>query len=148
VYAEGSAAPCLGVSGALGEQAHRCSRSGGALSGADESTERARLADMARLSVAHGGSGALRLHGYGSKIFEAIQYHRISKRDTNSTNPHEFGYEFPGTEQVGRVTPCAPFVNRATEPASRGLPALPQSSQGRRPVIRTINPRPILRSLA
>src|SRR6184192_2294790 len=60
------------------------------------------------------------------KYLSAIQYHRISKRDTNFTNPHEFGYESPGTEQVGRVTPCAlPSVNHATESACRGLPALP-----------------------
>ena len=53
VHAEGRAAARVGVPGALGEQAHRCARSGGALSGTDESAERARLADMARLSVAH-----------------------------------------------------------------------------------------------
>src|SRR6266436_3403682 len=52
VHAEGCAAARVGVPGSLGQQAHRRARSGGALSGADESTERARLADMARLSVA------------------------------------------------------------------------------------------------
>src|SRR6266480_3549329 len=53
VHAEGRAAARVGVPGAVGEQADLCARSGGALSGTDESTERARLADMARLSVAY-----------------------------------------------------------------------------------------------
>src|SRR2546429_6836048 len=57
VHAKGRAAARVGVPGALGEQAHRCARSGGALSGTDESAERARLADMARLSVAHTAVG-------------------------------------------------------------------------------------------
>src|SRR6266513_1390030 len=61
VHTEGRAAARVGVPGALGEQAARCARSGGALSGTDESAERARLADMARLSVAHTAVGALRL---------------------------------------------------------------------------------------
>jgi hypothetical protein len=61
LHAEGRAAARVGVPGALGEQADRCARSGGALSGADESAERARLADMARLSVAHTAVGALRV---------------------------------------------------------------------------------------
>jgi hypothetical protein len=60
----------VGVPDELGEQAHRCARSGGALSGTDEPAERARLGDMAGLSVGHGGGGALKLHGYGSQIFE------------------------------------------------------------------------------
>src|SRR6266496_381221 len=70
VHAEGRAATRVGVPGALGEQANRCARSGGALSGTDESAERARLAGMARLSVAHTAVRALRVHGCGSKIFE------------------------------------------------------------------------------
>src|SRR5438874_10485495 len=67
VHAKGRAAARVGVPGALGEQADRCARSGGALSGTDESAERARLTDMARLSVAYTGAAALRAHGYGSK---------------------------------------------------------------------------------
>ena len=67
VHAEGRAAARVGVPGALGEQADRCARSGGTLSGTDESAERARLADMARLPVAHTAAAALRIHGYGSK---------------------------------------------------------------------------------
>src|SRR5207253_6518619 len=51
VYAEGRAAARVGVPGSLGQQAHRCARSGCAFSGAHESAERARLTDMARLSV-------------------------------------------------------------------------------------------------
>src|SRR6266478_10146138 len=70
VHAEGRAAPRVGVPDELGEQAHRCARSGGALSGTVESAERARLADVARLSVAHTTVGALRVHGYGSQIFD------------------------------------------------------------------------------
>src|SRR5947207_4481919 len=65
VHVEGRAAARMGVPGALGEQADRCARSVGALSGTDESAERARLTDMARLSVAHSAGGALSLHGYG-----------------------------------------------------------------------------------
>ena len=57
VHAKGRAAARVGVPGALGEQADRCARSGGTLSGTDESAERARLADMARLSVAHTAVG-------------------------------------------------------------------------------------------
>src|SRR5207248_9579961 len=53
VHAEGGAAASMGVSNALGEQAHRCARSCGAFSDAYESSERARLTDMARLPVAH-----------------------------------------------------------------------------------------------
>src|SRR6266480_8054797 len=52
VHVEVRAAARVGVSGTLGEQAHRRARSVGALSGTDESAERARLADVARLSVA------------------------------------------------------------------------------------------------
>src|SRR5437773_5457799 len=61
VHAKGRAAARVGVPDELGEQAHRFARSGGALSGTDESAERARLGDMAGLSVAHGGGGALSL---------------------------------------------------------------------------------------
>ena len=52
VHAQGGTAPSLGVPGALGEQAHRCARSGGAGACANQPTERARLADVAGLSVA------------------------------------------------------------------------------------------------
>src|SRR6266571_3990757 len=64
VHAEGRAAARVGVPGALGEQADRCARSGGALSGTDESAERARLADMGRLSVAQAEVTALTIHGH------------------------------------------------------------------------------------
>src|ERR1041385_4302925 len=47
VHAEGGTAPSLGVPGALGEQTHRHRRSVGAGSRANESAERARLANMA-----------------------------------------------------------------------------------------------------
>jgi len=59
VHVEGGAAPRVGVPDALGEQAHRRARFGGAFASTDESTERARLADMARLSVAHTEVAAL-----------------------------------------------------------------------------------------
>ena len=59
MHAEGGAAAGVGVPNPLGEQAHRCARSRGAFSGAHESAERARLADMARLSVAHPAVAAL-----------------------------------------------------------------------------------------
>src|SRR5947199_9559554 len=92
MHAEGGTAPSLGLPGALGEQADRCVRSGCALSGTDESAKRARLGDVARLSVAHAELGALR-------------------------GLHEFLRCFT----VGRVTPCAPpWI--ASEPACRGLP--------------------------
>src|SRR6266513_6072822 len=70
VHAQGRAAARVGVPGALGEQADRCARSGGALSGTDESAERARLADVARLSVARTTVGALRFTATVRKIFE------------------------------------------------------------------------------
>src|SRR4029434_11274704 len=66
VHAEGRAAARMGVPGALGEHADRCARSGGALSGTDESAERTRLADMAGLSVAHVAVGALKIHVWSS----------------------------------------------------------------------------------
>jgi hypothetical protein len=59
VHVESGAAPGVGVPGALGKQTHRRRRSGGARSRADESAERARLADVARLSVACHEGGAL-----------------------------------------------------------------------------------------
>ncbi len=59
VYAEGRAAARVGVPGALGEQADRRARSGCARPGTHEPAERARFADMARLSVAHTAVGAL-----------------------------------------------------------------------------------------
>ena len=52
VHAESRAASGVGVPGSLGEQAHRHRRSGGAGARTNEPTERARLADVARLSVA------------------------------------------------------------------------------------------------
>ena len=63
MYAEGSAAPCLGVPGALGEQAHWSARSCGAHPRTDEHAKCARLADVARLSVAHTELAALTVHG-------------------------------------------------------------------------------------
>src|SRR5437762_3068349 len=60
VHTESGAAPSMGVPGSLGEQTHWRTRSGGAGSRANESTERARLADVAGLSVAHAAVGALR----------------------------------------------------------------------------------------
>jgi hypothetical protein len=60
MHAESGAAPCLGVPGALGEQAHRSARSSGAHPRTDEPAERARLADVARLSVAHTEVAALK----------------------------------------------------------------------------------------
>ena len=51
---------------------------------------------------------------------------------------------------VGRVTPCTPFVASRCQrraPIYRG-PAPTSTKQGWRPVIRMINPRPILRSFA
>ncbi len=79
VHAKGRAAARMGVPGALGEQAHRCARSGGALSGTDESAKCARLADVARLSVAHGGGRALRLHVWSS-AFRRLQLISIHVR--------------------------------------------------------------------
>jgi hypothetical protein len=52
VHTESGAAPGMGLPGALGEQAHRHRRPDGAGPRADESAERARLADVARLPVA------------------------------------------------------------------------------------------------
>src|SRR4029450_6863510 len=69
VYAEGRAAARMGVSGALGKQTHRRARSRRTLSRTDESSKRARLANMARLSVAHIAVGALRLTAVVRKIF-------------------------------------------------------------------------------
>ncbi len=63
MHAEGSATPRVGVPGALGEQAHRRARSGRARPRTDEPAERARLADLARLSVAHAEVAALTVHG-------------------------------------------------------------------------------------
>ena len=63
MYAEGGAAPRLGLPGALGEQAHRRARYGDARPRTDQPAECARLADMARLSVAPAEVGALTVHG-------------------------------------------------------------------------------------
>src|SRR4029453_9358753 len=63
MHVEGCAAPGVGVPGALGEQAHRDRRSDGARSRTDESAQRARLAYLAGLSVAHFQTGALSIHG-------------------------------------------------------------------------------------
>jgi hypothetical protein len=60
VHAEGRTASRVGVSGALGEQAHRRARSDGACSRTHEPAKRARLADMARLSVARTAVAALK----------------------------------------------------------------------------------------
>src|SRR5947208_7260807 len=51
VHAKGRAAARVGLPDELGEQTHRCARSGGALSGTDEPAECARLTDVARWSV-------------------------------------------------------------------------------------------------
>jgi hypothetical protein len=59
VHTESGAAPGVGVPSPLGKQTRRHHRSGGARSRANESAERARLADVARLSVAHAYTGAL-----------------------------------------------------------------------------------------
>jgi len=69
VYAEGRATPSMGVSGALGKQADRRARSGGTLSRTDEPAKRARLANMARLSVAQIAVAALKLAAVLRKIF-------------------------------------------------------------------------------
>src|SRR5439155_7409037 len=56
VYAEGGAAPRVGLPGALGDQAHRRARYGDARPRTDEPAECARLADVARfVSCAHRG---------------------------------------------------------------------------------------------
>src|SRR5882724_73021 len=60
VHVESGAAPCVGVPGALGEQAYRHRRPGGSGPRANESAERARLADLARLSVARPSATVLR----------------------------------------------------------------------------------------
>ncbi len=62
VHVPSGAPPGMGVPGALGEQAHRHRRPGGSGPRANESTERARFTDVARLSVAHTAHGALKLH--------------------------------------------------------------------------------------
>src|SRR6266487_4900439 len=59
MHAESCAAARVGVPGALGEQAHRSARSGGAHPCTDEPVECARLADVARLSVADAEVAAL-----------------------------------------------------------------------------------------
>lgn len=61
MYAEGRAAPSMGVSGALGKQAHRRARCRGTISRTGEPAKRAGLADMARLSVTQIAVEALRL---------------------------------------------------------------------------------------
>jgi len=69
VYAESRAAPSMGVSDPLGEQAHRRARCRGTLSRTDELAKRARFADMARLSVTHIAVEALRLKVVVQTIF-------------------------------------------------------------------------------
>ena len=59
MYAEGRTAPSIGVSGALGKQAHRRTRCWRTRSRTDEPAKRAGLADMARLSVARAAVQAL-----------------------------------------------------------------------------------------
>ena len=83
VHAKGGAAARVGVPDELGEQADRCARSGGALSGTDESAERARLADMARLSVAYIAVRALRVHVWSS-AFRRLRFAR-------GIGPHKCG---------------------------------------------------------
>src|SRR5262249_37303422 len=63
VHTEGGAAPCVGVPRPLGEQTYRHHRSSRTDPRADESAQRARLADMARLSVARAEVAALTVHG-------------------------------------------------------------------------------------
>jgi len=63
VRVEGRAAARVGVPDELGERAHRCARSSGALSGTVESAECARLTDVAGLSVAHVAVRTLRVRG-------------------------------------------------------------------------------------
>ena len=63
MHTESGAAPGVGVPGALGEQPSRHRRPGGSGPRTDESAERARLADMARLPVAHAYTGALIAQG-------------------------------------------------------------------------------------
>ena len=67
VHGEGRAAARVGIPVALGEQAHRRAQFDSTLSCTDEPAERARLADVARLSVAHTAVGALRIHFRGLK---------------------------------------------------------------------------------
>src|SRR5439155_15705103 len=62
VHTEGGAAPSMGVPGALGEQTHWPTRSGGTGARANEPTERARLADPAGLPATHAENSALRVH--------------------------------------------------------------------------------------
>src|ERR1043166_8656982 len=52
MHGDGGAASCMGIPDALGEQTDWRARSCGARPGTDESAERPRLADLARLSVA------------------------------------------------------------------------------------------------
>ena len=63
----------MGVPGALGEQTHRDRRSDGARSRADESVERARLAYLARLSVAPAKARALIFQEIAGKKDEAVR---------------------------------------------------------------------------
>ena len=63
MHAKGGAAPRVGVPGALGEQAHRHARSSDAHPRTDEPAECARLADVARLSVADAEVAALTVQG-------------------------------------------------------------------------------------
>jgi hypothetical protein len=78
VHAEGSAAPCLGVPGALGEQAHRRARSGGAHPRTDEPAKCARLADVARLSVAHAEVAALTIRSHENIRADPINLPEVS----------------------------------------------------------------------
>src|SRR5439155_6760041 len=67
VHAQSRAASRVGVSSALGKQAHRDARSGSDVSRTDEPAKRARLADMARLSVARAAVAALRQRWNGRR---------------------------------------------------------------------------------
>ena len=77
MHAEGSAAARVGVPDALGQQTHRCARSSGARPRANEPAQRARLTDVARLSVAHTEVGALTIHGcekLGTECTQALYF--------------------------------------------------------------------------
>ena len=63
MHIEGGAASRVGVSDTLGEQTHRRARSSRGRPRTDEFAERARLADVARLSVARYEVAALTVYG-------------------------------------------------------------------------------------
>src|SRR5438034_1425934 len=79
VHAKGGAAPRVGIPGALGEQAHRRTRSGGARPRTSEPAECARLAGVARLPVEHAEVAALTVHGYQNIAAGPIKLTEISR---------------------------------------------------------------------